>query len=91
MRRMSFRDRLKQAKELLRYQGFLGKYELAARQGITPTYAEMILKVLAEEMPDEIEFHGDAIWMKSVLEERSMEPAKLRQSTLDERALYIDR
>lgn len=88
---MSFRDRLKQAKELLRYQGFIGKYDLAARQGITPTYAEMILKVLAEEMADEVEFQGDGIWMRSVLEERSMTPARMKQSTLDERALFIER
>jgi len=95
MTRARFSERLKHAKSLLEYQGFVGKYELAAIQQISPTYASMILKTLAEEMGDEVEFQGDTLWLKKVLlsaeEEPEPEPSKLKQATLDDRVLYIEK
>lgn len=91
---MKFSERIKQAESLLKMQGYLSKYELAAKQEISPTYAEMILKTLAERLEGEVEWGGECLWLKDVLtaEEESFaeSPEKLKQSTLDERAFYID-
>jgi len=87
MRRTRFSERLKQCEDILRTEGCVSKYDIAMRFGITPTYAEMIIRSLELKFGPEVEWKGSSLWLKDSM----MSQKKLRQATLDERSLWITR
>jgi len=87
MKRIRFSERLKQCEDILRMEGCVSKYDIATRFGITPTYAEMIIRALELKFGPDVEWKGSSLWLKEAL----MSPKKLRQATLDDRVLWITR
>jgi len=65
------------ARRMLMANGVLSIYELSAAQGISPSYAKQILKVLKTAMIDKVEFKGESLYLINLTDEHKQKQIKI--------------